>query len=105
MFFFLLTVGCRRFKLPIVAAMEEVPPPCEPTAPVCICEESGSMGNGLGDGPIRREGEPGADTNGPKPPGKLKAELLGGPKLDPMPIDARLELKLPSGSTCFEENN
>lgn len=54
---------------------------------------------------MRREGDPGADTKGPRAPGKLNAELLGGPRLDPKLIEARLELKFPSGSTCFEENN
>lgn len=76
-----------------------------PTGPECSCEDNGSIGNGLGEGPMSRDGEPGAETRGPNAPGRLKAELLGGPRPVPRPIEAKLELRLPRGSTCFEENN
>lgn len=52
---------------------------------------------------MSREGEPGAETSGPRAPGRLNVELLGGPRPVFRPIDARLELRLPSGSICLEE--
>ena len=97
--------GPSRPNPPIVVLPGKTDGPCVPTGPECNCEDNGNIGNGLGEGPMRREGEPGADTKGPRAPGKLNAELLGGPRLELKPIDARLELKFPSGSTCFEENN
>jgi hypothetical protein len=63
------------------------------------------MGNGEGEGPINREGEPGAETRGPRVPGRLNAELLGGPRLELRLIEARLEFKFVKLSTCFVANN
>lgn len=54
---------------------------------------------------MSREGDPGAETKGPSAPGKLNAELLGGPRPVPKPMEARLEPKFPRGSTGFEENS
>jgi hypothetical protein len=73
-------------------------------------------GNGLWEGPgaagpISLEGDPGAETNGPSAPGRLKAELLGGPIPAGAParfILAKLEPIFAIGSTCetwVTENN
>lgn len=62
-------------------------------------------GKGDGEGPISRDGDPGAETRGPRAPGRLKAELLGGPSDDPSPIEAKLELRFPRGSTCVDEKS
>lgn len=59
-------------------------------------DKRGNGGAGDCDGPMRREGEPGVDTRGPRPPCRLKAELLGGP---PMLIPARLVPRFDKGST------
>jgi hypothetical protein len=70
-----------------------------------LCEGPGAAG------PISLEGDPGAETNGPNAPGRLKAELLGGPIPAEAParfILARLEPIFAIGSTCgtwVTENN
>jgi len=49
------------------------------------------------------DGDPGVETNGPSAPGRLKAELLGGPIPVAAPVRlilAKLELILAIGSTC-----
>ncbi|PSN40535.1 hypothetical protein C0J52_12256 [Blattella germanica] len=75
-------------------------PTCAPTGPECCnCEPNGPGAVG----PISREGDPGAETNGPSAPGRLKAELLGGPIPAGAParlILAKLELMFAIGSTC-----
>lgn len=81
----------------VTPASEGPGPTWEPTGPPI-----GIMGKGgAGDweGAMSREGDPGVDTNGPRPPCRPNAELLGGP---PMPRPARPELRLASGSTGCE---
>jgi hypothetical protein len=49
------------------------------------------------------DGDPGVETNGPSAPGRLKAELLGGPIPVAVPVRlilAKLEPILAIGSTC-----
>ena len=54
---------------------------------------------------MSREGEPGADTSWPNVPGKLKAELLGGPRLELRLIEAKLEFRFVKLSTCLVEKS
>jgi hypothetical protein len=83
-------------------------PTWDPTAPECCNWDPNEMrGNGLWEGPgaagpMSLEGDPGAETNGPSAPGRLKAELLGGPIPAGAParfILARLEPIFTIGST------
>lgn len=99
--------GPSLFMPPMAAPPGITEEPWVPTGPPeCSCEDSGSMGKGEGEGPpMRRDGEPGAETRGPREPGKLKAELLGGPRLELRFIEARLEFRFVRLSTCFVENN
>jgi len=49
------------------------------------------------------DGDPGVETNGPSAPGRLKAELLGGPIPVAAPVRlilAKLEPILAIASTC-----
>lgn len=99
-----------RLRLPIWLTPRTNEAPV-PTGPWCCM---GIRGNGLLDGPplIILEGEPGDCTNGPKPPWRLKALLLGPVRVYPFhwlyisvslvywPANVKFDRLVPSPCSC-----